>query len=134
MTRQRARESLLTRDKTFRRKLKEAILAAHIEHEYSKNDILEMYLNKVYLGSGFYGAEAASRGYFGKPAIELTVPEAALLAGLIQSPSSYAPSGNIDRAIARRNVVLQTMVSSGAISSQQYEQARTAPVHLTNGL
>ena len=134
ITQQLARQSLLTRDKTFRRKLKEAILAAHIEQEYSKNDILEMYLNKVYLGGGFYGAEAASRGYFGKPASELNVPEAALLAGLIQSPSSYAPTGNMDRAIARRNVVLQTMVSSGAISSQEYERAKVAPVHLTNGL
>ena len=134
ITQQLARQSLLTRDKTFKRKVKEAILAAHIEQEYSKNDILEMYLNKVYLGSGFYGVEAASRGYFGKPASELTVPEAALLAGLIQSPSSYAPTGNLDRAIARRNVVLQTMVSSGAISNQQYEQAKKAPVHLTNGL
>jgi penicillin-binding protein 1A len=134
ITQQLARQSLLTRDKTFRRKLKEVILAAHIEHEYSKNEILEMYLNKVYLGGGFYGAEAASRGYFGKPASNLTVPEAALLAGLIQSPSSYAPTGNMERAIARRNVVLQTMVSSGAISSQDYERAKAAPVHLTNGL
>jgi 1A family penicillin-binding protein len=134
ITQQLARQSLLTRDKTFRRKVKEAILAAHIEHEYSKNDILEMYLNKVYLGSGFYGVEAASRGYFGKSASELTVPEAALLAGLIQSPSSYAPTANLDRAIARRNVVLQTMVSSGAITGQQYEQSKKAAVHLTNGL
>jgi penicillin-binding protein 1A len=134
ITQQLARQSFLTRDKTFRRKVKEAILAAHIEHEYSKNDILEMYLNKVYLGGGFYGIEAASRGYFGKHASDLSVPEAALLAGLIQSPSSYAPTGNLDRAIARRNVVLQTMVSSGAINAQQYEQAKVAPVHLTNGL
>jgi 1A family penicillin-binding protein len=134
ITQQLARQSLLTRDKTFRRKLKEAILAAHIEHEYSKNEILEMYLNKVYLGSGLYGAEAASRGYFGKPASELTVPEAALLAGLIQSPSSYAPTGNMDRAIARRNIVLQTMVSSGAITAQEYERAKATGVHLTNGL
>ena len=134
ITQQLARQSFLTRDKTFRRKLKEAILAAHIEHEYSKNEILEMYLNKVYLGGGFYGVEAAARGYFGKSAKDLTVPEAALLAGLIQSPSSYAPTGNLDRAIARRNVVLQTMVSSGAITNAEYERAKTAPVHLTNGL
>jgi penicillin-binding protein 1A len=134
ITQQLARQSFLTRDKTFRRKLKEAILAAHIEQEYSKNDILEMYLNKVYLGGGFYGAEAASRGYFGKPASELTGPEAALLAGLIQSPSSYAPTGNMDRAVARRNIVLQTMVSSGSITSKEYESAKVAPVHLTNGL
>jgi membrane carboxypeptidase/penicillin-binding protein len=88
----------------------------------------------VYFGDGFYGVEAASRGYFGKPASKLTVAEAALLAGLIQSPSSYAPTGNLDRAVSRRNVVLQTMVMSGAIDQKQYEQAKVAGVELTNGL
>ncbi len=71
ITQQLARQSFLSRDKTFRRKLKEIILAAHIEHMYSKNEILELYLNKVYLGDGLYGVEAASRGYFGKPASDL---------------------------------------------------------------
>jgi len=134
ITQQLARQSFLTRDKTFRRKLKEVILAAHIEHIYSKNEILELYLNKVYFGDGLYGAEAAARGYFGKPASDLSVEEAALLAGLIQSPSSYAPTGNLDRAVARRNVVLATMVTSGAIDQQQYERAKQAPVKLSNGL
>jgi len=134
ITQQLARQSFLTRDKTFRRKLKEVVLAAHIEHEYSKNDILEMYLNKVYFGDGLYGIEAASRGYFGKSAGDLSVDEAALLAGLIQSPSSYAPTVNLDRAIARRNVVLQTMVASGAIDQAQYDRARTAKVTLKNAL
>ncbi len=134
ITQQLARQSLLTRDKTFRRKLKEIILAAHIEHEYSKKEILELYLNKVYFGDGFYGVEAASRGYFGKPASDLSVEEAALLAGLIQSPSSYAPTGNLERAVTRRNVVLQTMVNSGAIDRAEYERARRAEVKLTNGL
>jgi len=134
ITQQLARQSFLSRDKTFRRKLKEVILAAHIEHEYSKKDILELYLNKVYFGDGLYGAEAASRGYFAKHASELTVDEAALLAGLIQSPSSYAPTVNRERAIARRNVVLQTMVGSGAIDQAQYDAARRAPLTLTNGI
>jgi penicillin-binding protein 1A len=134
ITQQLARQSFLTRDKTFRRKLKEVVLAAHIEHEYSKNEILEMYLNKVYFGDGLYGIEAASRGYFGKSASDLSVDEAALLAGLIQSPSSYAPTVNLDRAIARRNVVLQTMVASGAIDQAQYDRARTAKVTLKNAL
>lgn len=134
ITQQLARQSFLTRDKTLRRKLKEVVLAAHIEHEYSKNDILEMYLNKVYFGDGLYGIEAASRGYFGKSASDLDVDEAALLAGLIQSPSSYAPTANLERAIARRNVVLQTMVASGAIDQAQYEQARRAKVTLKNAL
>ena len=134
ITQQLARQSFLTRDKTYRRKLQEVILAAYIEKMYSKKDILELYLNKVYLGDGLYGMEAASRGYFGKSASELTVAEAALLAGLIQSPSSYAPTVNMDRAIARRNVVLQTMVSSGAIDQRAAEQARQSVVHLKNAL
>jgi penicillin-binding protein 1A len=134
ITQQLARQSFLTRDKTFRRKLKEVILAARIEHQFSKHDILELYLNKVYFGDGLYGVEAASRGYFGKHAAELTVPEAALLAGLIQSPSSYAPTVNRDRAIARRNVVLQTMVASGAIKSAEAENASRAQVELVDGL
>ena len=129
ITQQLARQTFLSRDKTYRRKLKEVILAAHIEREYSKKDILEMYLNKVYFGDGLYGVEAASRGYFGKHASDLTVDEAALLAGLIQSPSSYAPTVNLDRAIARRNVVLQTMVSTGAIDQAQYERAKQRGGH-----
>ena len=134
ITQQLARQTFLSRDKTYRRKLKEVILAAHIEREYSKKEILEIYLNKVYLGDGFYGVEAASLGYFGKHASALTVEESALLAGLIQSPSTYAPTVNPDRAIARRNIVLQTMASSGAIDQAQYERAKKADVHLTNGL
>ncbi len=134
ITQQLARQSFLTRDKTFRRKLKEVILAARIERQYSKKEILELYLNKVYLGDGLYGVEAASLGYFGKHATDLSVPEGALLAGLIQSPSSYAPTVNLDRAIARRNVVLQAMASAGAIDAAQLERAKAAPVHLTNSV
>jgi 1A family penicillin-binding protein len=134
ITQQLARLTFLSRDKTYRRKLKEVILAAHIEREYTKKEILEMYLNKVYFGDGLYGAEAASRGYFAKHASDLTIDEAALLAGLIQSPSSYAPTVNRDRATARRNVVLQTMASGGAIDQSQYATAKQAPVVLANGL
>ena len=134
ITQQLARQSFLSRDKTYRRKLKEVILAAYIEKMYTKDEILELYLNKVYLGGGFYGVETASRGYFAKPASELTVPEAALLAGLVQLPSSYAPSVNLDRAIARRTIVLQAMVSTGAIDRQTADRARQTPVTLVNGL
>jgi penicillin-binding protein 1A len=134
ITQQLARQSFLNRDKTYRRKLKEVILAAYIESLYSKGDILELYLNKVYFGDGLYGAEAAARGYLGKSASDLTVDEAALLAGLIQSPSSYAPTVNFDRAVARRNVVLQTMVDSGAIDVATMEKARRAEVKLKNAL
>jgi penicillin-binding protein 1A len=101
---------------------------------YDKNEILEMYLNKVYFGGGLYGVEAASRGYFGKPCQELTLDEAALLAGLIQSPSSYAPSVNMDRAVARRAVVLQAMVSAGVIEQAAADRAKKLPVKLVNGL
>ena len=134
ITQQLARQSFLTRDKTFSRKLKEAVLAGYIEGEYTKEQILEMYLNKVYFGEGLYGVEAASRGYFGKSASDLDVDEGALLAGLIQSPSSYAPTVNLERALARRSVVLHTMVNSGAIDADTAERARNAKVDLKNGL
>jgi penicillin-binding protein 1A len=134
ITQQLARQSFLTRDKSYRRKLKEVIVAAYIERLYSKKEILELYLNKVYFGDGLYGVEAASRGYLAKTASDLTVDEAALLAGLIQSPSSYAPTVNRDRAIARRAVVLQTMVASGAIDQPTADAARKAPLRLANAL
>jgi 1A family penicillin-binding protein len=129
ITQQLARQSFLTPDKTYRRKLQELILAARIERLYSKDQILEMYLNKVYFGDGLYGVEAASRGYFAKHASELTVPEAALLAGLVKSPSSYAPTVSMERAVSRRNVVLQAMQEFGAIDSAAMQDARkTKPV------
>jgi penicillin-binding protein 1A len=134
ITQQLARQSFLTRDKTYRRKLKEVILAAYIEKMYGKDEILELYLNKVYFGGGLYGVEAASRGYLGKSASDLDLADAALLAGLIQSPSSYAPSVNMDRALARRKVVLQSMVSAGAIEQSAADRAAQSPVHLINGL
>jgi penicillin-binding protein 1A len=134
ITQQLARQSFLSRDKTFRRKLKEVILAGYIENEYTKEQILELYLNKVYFGDGLYGVEAAARGYFGKSAKDLALDQAALLAGLIQSPSSYAPTVNLERAVARRSVVLQTMVNSGAIDAETAARARKAPVELADGL
>ncbi|HET7697828.1 MAG TPA: PBP1A family penicillin-binding protein [Vicinamibacterales bacterium] len=134
ITQQLARQTFLSRDKTFRRKFKEILLAAHIEGEYDKKEILQLYLNKVYFGDGLYGVEAASLGYFGKHASEVNLEEAALLAGLIQSPSSYAPTENMERAIARRNVVLQAMLSSGAIGRDDYERARRAKPRLSNAI
>jgi membrane peptidoglycan carboxypeptidase len=91
ITQQLARLCFLNPEKTYTRKLQEAMLAASLETEYSKEQILELYLNKVYFGNGLYGAEAAALGYFGKHASELTVAEAALLAGLVKAPSNYAP-------------------------------------------
>jgi penicillin-binding protein 1A len=134
ITQQLARASFLTRDKTFERKLKEMLVAARLEKEYSKDQILQLYLNKVYFGNGLYGAEAASLGYFGKSASDLDVAEAALLAGLVKSPSTYAPTSSLDRAVARRNVVLQAMLSGRAIDRAEYERSVREPVHLNDVL
>jgi penicillin-binding protein 1A len=126
ITQQLARQSFLTPDKTYRRKLQELVLAARIERVYSKARILELYLNKVYFGDGLYGAEAASRGYLGKSASALSVPEAALLAGLVKSPSSYAPTVSLTRAIKRRNIVLRAMYDTRAIDRATWESAKTS--------
>jgi 1A family penicillin-binding protein len=134
ITQQLARQSFLSRDKTVRRKLKEILLAAFIEREYAKEEILELYLNKIYFGDGFYGAEAAALGFFGKHANELDTAEAALLAGLIQSPSTYAPTLNLARARARRDVVLGAMLEVGAIDRAEHDRAQQAEIVLANVL
>src|SRR6185503_14604603 len=134
ITQQLARQSFLKPEKTLRRKVQELILAERIEQLYSKARILEMYLNKVYFGDGLYGAEAASRGYFGKHASELSLSEAALLAGLVKSPSSYAPTVSMERAVARRNLVLQAMLDSGAIDRAAWQAARATKVTLHDAL
>lgn len=134
LTQQLARQSFLTFDRTFRRKLKEVVVAARLEGEFTKDEILELYLNKVYFGDGLYGVEAASLGYFGKHADALSVPEAALLAGLVKSPSSYAPTVSEARARARRNVVLRAMRASKAIDASTYQAAVRTPVTLNDTL
>jgi penicillin-binding protein 1A len=134
ITQQLARQSFLTPDKTMHRKFQELILAARIERVYSKDQILELYLNKVYFGDGLYGVEAASRGYFAKRASELSVPEAALLAGLAKSPSTYAPTVSMARARARRNVVLQAMLDAGAIDRATFESSRVTKIALHDSL
>src|SRR5262245_61590676 len=134
LTQQLARQSFLTPDKTLRRKIQEVLLAARIERMYSKPQILELYLNKVYFGDGLYGIEAASRGFLGKHASELNTAEAALLVGLVKSPSTYAPTVSLSRATARRNVVLQAMVDSNAIDRAAWQRARDSKVLLKDGL
>ena len=134
LTQQLVRRSFLTPDKTFRRKLKEAVLAWRLERQFTKDQILEMYLNKVYFGDGLYGAEAASLGFFGKHAKDLDVPESALLAGLVKSPSTYAPTVSLDRAMARRNVVLQAMRDAGAIDPATYDSAARSRPRLADAL
>ncbi len=134
ITQQLARVSFLTRDKTLRRKLREAILAQRIEKLYSKDEILEIYLNKVYFGDGLYGAEAAARGYFGKPASDLTVAEAAMLAGIIRAPSASNPTTNLERAMQRRNVVLKLMRENDFIDQAQHDAAVAETVALHDDL
>jgi penicillin-binding protein 1A len=134
ITQQLARQAFLKPDKTLRRKVQEVILAGRIEQMYSKEQILELYLNRVYFGDGRYGIEAASRGYFGKPASELTVAEAATLAGLVKSPSRLAPTTNLEKATARRNIVLQAMYDAGAIDDAALKQARETPIRLSTAV
>jgi 1A family penicillin-binding protein len=134
ITQQLARQSLLTLDKTFARKLQEVILASLIEAEFSKDQILELYLNKMYFGAGLYGAEAAALGYFGKHASEVTVAEAAMLAGLVKSPSTWAPTVNMERALARRAVVLQAMRDTAAVDEAEWRKASAEKVRLFDAL
>ena len=130
ITQQLARTLYLGRDKTLSRKLTEGCIAASIERRWSKERILETYLNRVYYGNRASGADAAARTYFSKPAAKLTITEAALLAGLPQAPSQLDPLGNPDAAKARRELVLQAMAETGAIDEQQLERAVDAPLGL----
>jgi 1A family penicillin-binding protein len=134
ITQQLARQAFLKPDKTLRRKVQEVILAGRIEQMYTKEQILELYLNRVYFGDGRYGIETASRGYFGKHASELTVAEAATLAGLVKSPSSLAPTTNLEKATARRNIVLQAMHDAGVIDRAALQQARETPIQLSTAV
>src|SRR6202034_2551794 len=109
ITQQLAKNLFLTQERTVTRKLQEAVLALWLEHKFSKAQILELYLNRVYFGSGAYGIEAAAQRYFGKSARKLTLPEAAMLAGLVQSPSRLAPSRNPDGAERRAGMVIAAM-------------------------
>src|SRR4051812_31704926 len=134
ITQQLARQAFLDRQKTIGRKIKEAALALRIERIYSKDEILELYLNKVYFGDGLHGAEAAARGYFGKSAADLTLSEAALLAGLVNSPSNNAPTVSLPRALARRNVVLQAMFEQGIITREALDRSKREKVDLRDTL
>jgi penicillin-binding protein 1A len=117
-------------ERTITRKIKEAILAIKLERRYSKRQILGFYLNTIYLGRGTYGVEAASRSYFGHPAAEMTLPEAAFLAGIIPSPESYRPERDPAAAKARRNRVLDLMAEQGYISEERAEQASRGDVEV----
>ncbi|MGE3274357.1 MAG: penicillin-binding protein 1A [Vicinamibacterales bacterium] len=134
LTQQLARQSFLTLDKTYTRKAREVVLATLLEWRFSKDEILELYLNKVYFGGGLYGAEAASLGYFGRHASELTLSQAALLAGLVKAPSAYAPTTDLERAVARRDLVLDVMRDTGVIDEAAWKAATHEPVELRDAL
>ncbi len=123
ITQQLARNLFLTRKRNFKRKLKEALLAIKIEKELSKKEILELYLNQIYLGNGAYGVEAAAKVYFNKHAKELSLEEAALLAGLPKAPSKFNPFLHPELAKNRRNYVLKRMYEDGYITYEEYETA-----------
>lgn len=129
ITQQLVKNVLLNSNKSFLRKYQEIVLAQEIERRYSKQEILEMYLNSVYFGEGAFGVEDAALTYFGKHAIDLSLPEASLLAGILPSPSRYSPlSGGYDLAKKRQEYVLSTMQSEHHISSQEAENALKAPL------
>jgi len=119
ITQQLSKVLFLTPDKSLERKLKEAVLALELERRYSKDRILEMYLNQVYFGQGSYGVEAAARTYFGKSVSELTVRESALIAGLPRAPTNYSPFDRPEAAKRRREVVLRRMVEFGSIKEDE---------------
>ena len=123
ITQQLARTVFLNNSRTFGRKLREAVLALAIEWNFSKDQILELYLNKVYFGGGAYGIDSASRKFFGHPGNEITLPEAAIIAGLVKAPSHYSPTADAEAAVGRGTVVLGLMAENGKIT--QAEAAST---------
>ena len=130
LTMQLARNLFLSPDRSFHRKVQEAMLAIQIERRFTKRQIFELYANQIFLGHGAYGFEAASEYYFSKPAKQLTLPEAAMLAGLPKGPGIYSPINHPERAIKRRNLVINAMLEDGKITASQAADARSAPLVL----
>jgi penicillin-binding protein 1A len=128
ITQQLARNSLPLGGRTISRKLLEAMVALRIEHQFTKQQILELYVNRIYFGTGCYGVETASQAYFGKSALKLNLPEAALLAGLIRSPNRFSPLKNPEGAKTERNAVLDRMVALRKLSPAQAEEAKRAKI------
>ena len=134
ITMQTARNFLLTRDKTYERKIREVLLSWRVEETFTKQHILYLYLNEIYLGSGAYGVEAAARTYFNKHVGDLTVAEAAILAGLPQRPSDYSPHRNWDKARARQEYVLGQMHAKGYLNQAEHKTAlaEVVSIHTTD--
>jgi penicillin-binding protein 1A len=129
ITQQLAKNLFLTQQRTLWRKMQELVLALWIERHFSKNEILELYLNRVYFGSGAYGVEAAAQRYFGKPAQDVKLAEAAMLAGLVKSPTRLAPSRNPDGAERRAQIVLAAMAEAEFITETMAKTAMAQPAH-----
>src|SRR5207245_1610563 len=130
ITQQLARSLFLKPEKTMRRKLQEMVLAVQIEKAFTKQEILGFYCNQVYMGHGRYGIEAASEYYFGKAANKMTLPEAALLAGLVQRPETYSPFRSPEKARSRRDHVLNRMAEEDKISRDVADQGIATPVEV----
>lgn len=130
ITQQLSKTLFLQPRKTLLRKAKEAFLSFQIERRYTKDEILELYLNQIYFGSGAYGVESAARIFFGKPVNDLNLSECALLAGLPKSPSRYSPLIDKDMALKRRNIVLKQMKDTGVISEAVFNIAKEAPLNI----
>jgi len=131
ITQQLVKNLFLSQEKTLSRKLEELILAVGVEFHFSKEEILEMYLNRIYYGSGAYGIASAADIYFGKRPNDLTLAESALLVGLPQAPSVYSPYTNFQAAKLRQTAVLDLMVKQGFISSNSADKAKREPIHLS---
>ncbi len=130
LTMQLARNLFLSPDRSFHRKVEEAMLAIQIERHFTKPQIFALYADQIFLGHGVYGFEAASEFYFSKPAKRLTLDEAAMLAGLPKGPGVYSPINHPDRAVKRRNLVINAMLEDGKITAAQAADARSAPLVL----
>ncbi len=128
ITQQVTKSLLLSPEKSFSRKIKEAVLSYRLDQDLSKEDILYIYLNQIYLGHGAYGVEAAARTYFGKRARDITLAESAILAGLPQAPSRYSPLLHLQKAKERQRYVLKRMVEDGYISETEARTAAELPV------
>ena len=131
ITQQLARTVFLNNTRTFDRKIREAVLALALEAKFSKDQILELYLNKVYFGGGAYGVDAASRKFFNHSADELSLAEAAIIAGLVKAPSRYSPTADAKAAVSRARVVLAVMQANGTISASEAAEADLSAVRLT---
>ena len=130
ITQQLAKNIFLSNNRTFGRKFKEAILALALERRFSKDQILELYLNRVYFGGGAYGIDAASRKFFGHAADRLSLPEAAVIAGLVKAPSNYAPTADVDAARSRAALVIDRMREAGDITAAEAAEAAPANVSI----